>query len=297
MLWENLREEEFKPLIDRSHGVCAFAIGCMEMHGQHLPLGTDTLKGARILEMAAEREEVCVFPRLYFGDIQPRRANKAGEGTHYGYIALSSELLMNLLTEICDEIARNGFKKILILSSHGGNTNLLGLFSRKIAAERPHYDVFNLYNKLIMPKDILDVIAERGREYFPALTDSDIAVLEDFVAQKKTDGHAGFAETAMLMGTYPELARVDLGEKVSGQSRHLTDAVTEAGMTWAKSFYLNYPNSYAGDPPVGLTQAIADAAVEISVERTVKALKLLKNDEWYNEVKKYDMFELGTKAL
>ena len=36
--------------------------------------------------------------------------------------------------------------------------------------------------------------------------------------------------------------------------------------------------SYAGDPPIGLTQAIADAAVEISVERTVEALKLLKND-------------------
>ena len=43
MLWEYLREEEFPAMLERSHRVCAFAIGCLEKHGQHLPLGTDTL--------------------------------------------------------------------------------------------------------------------------------------------------------------------------------------------------------------------------------------------------------------
>ena len=69
MLWENLREEEFEPMLERTNRVCALAIGCLEKHGQHLPLGTDTLKGGKILELAAEREEVCVFPRLYLGDL------------------------------------------------------------------------------------------------------------------------------------------------------------------------------------------------------------------------------------
>ena len=80
MLWEYLREEEFPAMIDRAHGVCAMAIGCVEKHGQHLPLGTDTLKGGKILEMASEREEVCIFPRMYFGDLQGSQACAAGKG-------------------------------------------------------------------------------------------------------------------------------------------------------------------------------------------------------------------------
>ena len=279
MLWENLREEEFLPMLERTHRVCAMAIGCIEKHGQHLPLGTDTLKGGKILELAAEREEVCVFPRCYFGDLQGAQAHKAGEGSHYGYVALSAELLLQLMREICDEMGRNGFKKILLFSSHGGNRAFLGNFLRAVRAEKKDYDVFLFYNKLVMPKDILQVIAERGRSYFPALTDTDIAVLEDYVAQGKFDGHAGFGESAMVMGTYPELVRLDRCEVESGMSRHISDPLSEVGLEWGSSWSVDYPNAYCGHAPIGLTQAIADAAVEISVERTAKALKLLKNDE------------------
>ena len=115
MLWENLREEEFLPMLEQTNGVCAMAIGCMEKHGQHLPLGTDTLKGGKILELAAEREPVCVFPKMYFGDVQGVRRSKARPGK-YGYIGLSGELLLKLLQECCDEIGRNGFKKILLFN-------------------------------------------------------------------------------------------------------------------------------------------------------------------------------------
>lgn len=79
MLWENLREEEFEAAIEKSHGVCAMALGCLEKHGQHLPLGTDVLKGGKILELASEREEVCVFPKLYFGALLDTRSTKCGD--------------------------------------------------------------------------------------------------------------------------------------------------------------------------------------------------------------------------
>jgi len=243
MQWENLREEEFLPMLERTHRVCAMAIGCIEKHGQHLPLGTDTRKGGKILEMASEREEVCVFPKLFFGDLQGCQAYKAGEGMHYGYVALSSKLLFDLLSEICEEMGRNGFKKILLFSSHGGNTAMIGNFIRAVKAKKRDYEVFSFYNKLVMPKDILEVIAERGREYFPRLTDSDIAVLEDYVAQGKFDGHAGFGETSLVMGTYPELVRMDRCEAESGMSTHISDPLTNAGIQWGYSWLVNYPNA------------------------------------------------------
>ena len=278
MLWENLREEEFAPMLERTNRVCALAIGCLEKHGQHLPLGTDTLKGGKILELAAEREEVCVFPRLYLGDLQGAQAAPAGNGRPYGYVALSAELLLKLIQEICDEIGRNGFKKILLFSSHGGNDAYLRNFINAVTAEKKDYEVFMYYNKLIMPKDILDVIAERGRSYFPALTDEDVAVLEDYVAQGKYDGHGGFGESAMLMGTYPELIRLDRCEAESGLNTHVSDPLTSKNIQWGRSWSRNFPNAYAGHAPIGLTQQIADAAVEISVERTAEVLRILKDD-------------------
>ena len=279
MNWENLREEEFAPMLKETHGVCAMAIGCLEKHGQHLPLGTDTLKGGRILELAAEREPVCVFPKLFLGDLQGARQKRPSEGDAYGYVALSAELLHQLLLEICDEIGRNGFTKILLFSSHGGNNSWIGNFLRAVTAKERSYEVFSFYNKLVMPKDILEVIAQEGREAFPQLTDSDIAVLEDFVAQGKFDGHGGFGETSMVLGTYPELVRLDKVEQESGMSTHRTDFLSEKGIQWGKGWHLNYPNAYAGHAAVGLTQAIADAAVEISVRRAAEVLKILKDDE------------------
>ena len=279
MLWENLREEEFPAMLERSHRVCALAIGCLEKHGQHLPLGTDTLKGGRILEWASEREEVCVFPRLYLGDLQGSQARRAGDGNHYGYVALSAELLLALMRGICDEIGRNGFTKILIFSSHGGNNAFLGNFLRAVKDTEKDYEVFSFYNKLVMPRDILAHIAEHGREVFPALTDADIAVLEDFSAKGKTDGHAGFGETSLVMGTYPELVRLDRCEAESGQSTHVADPLYKLGINWGRAWHRNFPNAYNGHAPVGLTQTIADAATEIAVQRTVAVLKLLKDDE------------------
>ena len=279
MLWENLREEEFRPMLDRTHRVCAMAIGCLEKHGQHLPLGTDTLKGGRILEMASEREEVCVFPKMFLGDLQGAQAHPAGDGSHYGYVALSAELLLALMRELCDEIGRNGFTKILLFSSHGGNNGFLANFLRAVRDTVKDYEVFSFYNKLVMPKDILGHVAEHGRESLPGLTDSDIAYLEDCVARGVVDGHAGFGETALVMGTYPELVRLDRCEAESGFSTHIADPLMNAGINWAGSWHRNYPNAYNGHPPVGLTQTIADAAVEIAVQRTVAVLKLLKDDE------------------
>ena len=68
MLWENLREEEFEDAIRKSKGVCVVPIGCLEKHGQHLPVGTDVIHVTEIARQAAEAEPVVVFPTMYFGE-------------------------------------------------------------------------------------------------------------------------------------------------------------------------------------------------------------------------------------
>ena len=68
MLWEKLREEEFEKAIEDSKGVCILPIGCLEKHGQHLPVGTDTIIAADVCAKAAEIEPAVVFPTMIFGE-------------------------------------------------------------------------------------------------------------------------------------------------------------------------------------------------------------------------------------
>lgn len=280
MRWEDLREEEFAPAIKESHGVCAMAMGCLEMHGQHLPLGTDTLQGKRILELAAEREPVVTLPPLYFGDLQGAQKTDPtkGEG-HYGYMALSVELLTRLLEEICDEVERNGFDKFVIVSSHGGNTALLNSFSRKIVSKKRKCKVFIHSVTLPHPSNILKLVEQNGRDYFPDLSDEDLKVLREYVDERKSGGHACLAETAWMYSQFPELTRLDKIEALSGLSTHTTDFLSRAGLVWGDAWGKDYPNAYSGHAPVGLTPAMADVFFELAVRRVAEALRVLKNEK------------------
>ena len=84
MVWEYLRSEEFKAAVERAQGVCAVPIGCLEKHGPHAPLGTDTIQAEQIARLAAEKEPVVVFPTMYFGE-------KCGAGEFPGTVIFSLE--------------------------------------------------------------------------------------------------------------------------------------------------------------------------------------------------------------
>ncbi|HAZ19912.1 MAG TPA: hypothetical protein DCY74_05125 [Clostridiales bacterium] len=277
MLWENLREEEFPFAIERSRGVCCMIIGSLEKHGQHLPVGCDTQKGGKILELAAEQEEAVVFPRFYFGDMAPNHSMVASQ-TQYGSIALSTRLLFDLLDELCDEIARNGFHKILLFSSHGGNTALLSQYVRHAVHTRKSYLVYYGHNKLVMPPELLKIVQERGRDAFPMLTDDDMSTLRSYTEQKKTGGHACFGETALMLGTYPHLVHLERMYENDGHSRHRVDHLTKAGLDWGLKWYANFPDAYSGDHPDGCTQSIGEACVKIAVERAATMIRVLKTE-------------------
>ena len=61
MLWENLREEEFQEAIEKSKGLCIVPVGCLEKHGQHMPVGTDAIQAAEFARIAAEKEYAVKF--------------------------------------------------------------------------------------------------------------------------------------------------------------------------------------------------------------------------------------------
>ena len=189
MLWENLREEEFEDAIRKSKGLCVVPVGCLEKHGQHLPVGTDVIHVTEIAKQAAEQEPAVIFPTMYFGE-------KTGAGEFKGTVMFSAELRMKILAETCEEIYRNGFQKILLFSGHGGNSPMISYFLRSVLEKQRDYLVYGcaLGADFPTPKKLL------AGEY-SYLTKEDRKVLQEYNEAKKRFGHACFMDLRDSPGT------------------------------------------------------------------------------------------------
>jgi len=218
MLWMELTSERFPEAVRQSGGLCLLPFGVIERHGPHLPLGTDQIDADAVAKAAAEQEPAVVFPSYYFGKIFTAR--------HYaGTIALTRKLLMPLLEATCEEIARNGFRKILIVNGHGGNRDPLSFFLRTLLDEPRDYVVY-------------------GTEYY----ELDGEAAEQWKEMRESDfgGHADEMETSLMLHVRPDLIHMeDLGDPqdgvATGRTKHL------AGLRHPLSWYAEHPTHYAGD--------------------------------------------------
>ena len=271
MLWENLREEEFKDAIKTSGGVCVVPIGCVEKHGQHLPVGTDIQTSYYVARKAAEKEPVVVFPPLYFGDV-------AEHTTHIGGIGFSQQLLLALLGEICSEISRNGFKKILFLNGHGGNRIMLNFFIRSTMREKKDYVVLSRNDFSYVVKDLARDL-EAG-EVFPELTEEDIEYVKDFVREGKITGHACLNETSIMMKINPESVKAERMFAESGLPTHKTDYLKWTDVLASERFWTaEFPNHYMGDHPTGANARIGEVLLRKRIEHQAETCRLLKADD------------------
>jgi len=275
MNWEYLREEEFKDAIEQSKGLCVVPVGCMEKHGQHLPVGTDSILATEIVRRAAKREPVVVFPTMHFGE-------KTGAGEFVGTVIFSNELRFRILEELCDEIHRNGFKKILLFNGHGGNQAMISQFARSTLYRPKGYMVYDYAPGSDFPTPNKLLNGNYGK-----LTAEDREILKSYVDAKKRYGHACFIETGWIYATHPELVRLDKINAESGNSTHRFDEFAKRKINSPFAWMADYPNSYAGDSHEGMNERIAGAMMEYSVVKAAEVFRFLKNEtiseEYYKE--------------
>ncbi len=248
MLWLHITSENMDAAVEEADRLCLLPMGCVERHGPHLPVGTDQMVADAVAERAAEIEPAVVFPSYYFGKIFTAR--------HYrGTVALTRRLLMPLLEATMEEIARNGFDKILIVNGHGGNTSMLHFFLRSLLEEPRDYVVYS--------SDYYEM-EEGPRQKWHEIRDSDFG------------GHADEMETCVMLHLYPELVHMeDLGDPEHGRSRermaHLPDLDTSI------SWYADHPTHYAGDAR-GATAEKGEFMLNACVDKVVKQMRAIKED-------------------
>jgi len=251
MLWENLTAPQFEKAVIETKGVCILPIGVLEKHGNHLPLGTDMFSVTSVCKAAAEQESAIVFPYYFLGQIT--------EARHYpGTIAASHRLMMDTLLEMCDEISRNGLKKILIMSGHGGNGHFLPFFAQEMPRLDRDYCVYTGF------------IGNSKQEQRKKLAEA--AGTEQF------GYHAGLSETAMVMHLRPELVHMSDQDPTLGDSMNRTPKIQEANLFSGFGWYANFPYHFAGDPSKA-TPELGKMIFDFAVENTVEAIKAIKEDE------------------
>jgi creatinine amidohydrolase len=94
-------------------------LGSTEQHA-YLSLSVDSILAESLAVEAAEPLGIPVFPVLAYGITPYFRAFP-------GTITLRVETYLSLLRDILDVMAEQGFKRILIVNGHGGNTPAQGL--------------------------------------------------------------------------------------------------------------------------------------------------------------------------
>lgn len=285
MFWENLREEEFAKAIETSGGLCVMSIGCVEKHGQHLPLGTDSIGARGVCEIAAGIEDVVLFPNaVWLGDVSGMRACKTPLETGFGgFISLSTRLLLDLLEELCDEMARNGFRKILIVNNHGGNTSILNTFLNSQENKGKKYATMwtDVNDDTGHKADLFYEHMRDNRADYPMITDADLEVLKGFAEREDGygGGHGDFTETARIMGLHPETVAVDKFDSVSGVGTGKTKYLKNEGIYSIGAYSAEYPNCLKGHPSFGCSETIGQAINLYAARRLARIFKLLKNDE------------------
>lgn len=193
--WKELSEE------DTSKVVAIIPIGSVEQHGPHLSLIGDTTVAETVASGIEERlggkVPFLILPTLPYGQ-SPEHLDFAGT------ISLRTETLLAVLRDIVSSLAVHGFKKILFINGHGGNSDLLRAASFQF---RRDYDVhvFVLSAWDLLPGGKLPFVRQ---------------------SDPTTDLHGGELETSLFMAIEPDrvqmqMAGAELPEKYR-KSRYVT---------------------------------------------------------------------------
>ncbi|MCK4826059.1 creatininase family protein [bacterium] len=167
--------------------------------------------------------------------------------------------MWKVLQETCQELARNGLKKIILVNGHGGNNHFLHFFCQaQLESQRDYYVIL-----------------------FSPTTDPEVNRKINELRETKMGGHADEVETSMLLSHRPDLVHDDRGKNQSGQDLNLLKNIpySYTGIWW----YAKYPNHYAGDGSHANSK-IGELLINSRVQQLVSLIKTSKKDRNIDEL-------------
>lgn len=194
-------------------------LGAQEQHGAHLPLATDALWGERLAMMLADRlGDALVAPVVPVG-VSPEHLRFAGT------ITLRPETLGAILDDYLASLARHGFRRVVVLPSHGGNFAPLVDLLPGLRERHPSL-------RIVAYTDLVGLV-EAAAEVAGGLG----------VSADEAGTHAGEWETSLVLALEPAAVHPERGEAgYLGPLGPVFDRINREGMEAVA------PNGVLGDP-------------------------------------------------
>ncbi len=165
--------------------VVILPVGSTEQHGPHLPVGCDAfvpeILALHAAEACADGPAVLVMPPVWCG-YAPHHMGFAGT------VTLRNETFIDVLTDLCDSLCRQGVRRVIILNGHGGNAASVDVAALRVGEAwhgRGHIVAITYWS----------LIAHRTAEF----RESDHG----------GTGHAGEFETSIMLATHSDLVHMD----------------------------------------------------------------------------------------
>jgi creatinine amidohydrolase len=162
--------------------IAVLPLAATEQHGPHLPVGTDVMIAQAYL--ARVRELLSASAPVTFLPIQP--VGVSTEHIDYpGTLTLPTEVALKTWLALGESVARAGLKKLVMVTSHGGNSAAMSLVAQDLRASCGLFVVTTGWSRL------------SGAEGL-------------FSAQEASHGvHGGAAETSIMLARYKQHVRVE----------------------------------------------------------------------------------------
>ena len=180
--------QQIQSMPDKENVVIIQPIGAIEQHGPHLPIAVDSAISLGVLGKALEQLDSNIpayaLPCLYYG--------KSNEHAGFpGTITLNATTLLSVIQEMALSIYRSGFRKLVLMNSHGGQPQIMEIAARDLHQEHLDFSVFPFFTWRV-PHSAGDLLTAQEQEY---------------------GIHAGDAETSIMLSLLPEQVQMDKAVK------------------------------------------------------------------------------------
>ncbi len=244
--------------------IAVLPLAAVEQHGPHLPLGVDSYIAEAYL--ARVRNNLPADLPVTFLPVQ--RIGVSAEHLSYpGTLTLSATTAIAAWTELGESLARAGVRKLVLITSHGGNVAAMEIVARDLRARL----------------GMLAVTVGWHRFGYPDGT---------FSAEEKKHGiHGGDVETSLMLAAEPGTVRMDKAPNATPATLAMArefkwlGAYRPAGFAWMTQD-LN-PTGAVGDATLA-NAGKGDAAFEQGAKGFVELLR---------EIDRFDLSRLREGPL
>jgi creatinine amidohydrolase len=179
--WMEMTWQDFAGT-DTELWIAVLPLAAVEQHGPHLPLGVDTF----LAEAYLAKARTLIPEKLPVSFLPVQNIGHSEEHVGFpGTLTISAQTAMRAWTEIGDSVHRAGLRKLVLMTSHGGNSTAMDIVARDLRARH----------------DMLVVTCGWHRFGYPEGL---------FTAAEQTHGiHGGDIETSLMLATRPDDVRMD----------------------------------------------------------------------------------------